>query len=231
MGRPLLASRRCGHVSFTLGLRMPLFRNARECLLAVADRYAGVRSYSDIGVVRDVSKLRRTSCWFNTSYEAPRHYRFEFVTAHPFWPLRHITTRTVLGSDGTQNYYFRHFPRREPTIELSDSLLSVVGRAAGVSQGTATTIGKLLLPDLKRFPLSSMSRPRFRQSKTIEGVECFCISGIRPGRGRFTVWVGKNDLLLRRLLCHKFHLEEVRSQVVVNGPIPGAKFLAPKAEA
>ena len=209
---------------------MPLFRNARECLVAVVERYAELQSYSDVGVVQDVSKPGRTSCWFNTQFESPKHYRFEFVTAHPFWPLRHVTTRTVLGSDGTINYYFRHHPRRDPTVEFSESLLSVVGRAAGVSQGTAATIGKLLLPDLKRFSLSSLSRPRFRRTQEIEGVECLCVSGIQPGRGRFTVWVGKQDLLLRRLLCHEFHLEEIRRQLLVNQPIAEALFHAPQAE-
>ena len=83
---------------------MPLFRNARECLVAVTERYAALRSYSDVGVVQDISKLGRTSCWFNTHFNSPSHYRFEFSTAHPFWPLRHIKTRTVLGSDGVHNY-------------------------------------------------------------------------------------------------------------------------------
>lgn len=208
---------------------MPLFRNARECLVAMAERYAELHSYSDSGVVQDISKPGRTSCWFNTRFESPKHYRFEFVTAHPFWPLRHVTTRTVLGSDGASNYYFRHFPRREPTVEFSESLLAVVGRAAGVSQGTATTIGKLLLPDLKRFSLSSLSRPRFRRSRMVEGVDCFCVSGIQAGRGRFTVWIGKQDLLLRRLLCHEFHLEEIRRQVLVNQPIAKDLFHVPQA--
>jgi hypothetical protein len=209
---------------------MPLFRNARACLEAIVARYAAFESYSDVGVVEDVSKLRRPSCWFNTQFESPSLYRFEFVTAHPFWPLHHIRTRTVLGSDGERNYYFRKSARSASTIELADSLLSVVSRAAGVSQGTATTIGKLLLPDLQRFSLAALRRPRFRANRTIDGMECLSISGIWPGRGRFTLWVGKHDLLLRRLLCHEFHLAETRSQIEINQAIPKAAFHAPLAE-
>lgn len=209
---------------------MTLYRNARECLVALTERYAGMQSYSDVGVVRNVSTLRRTSCWFNTHFEAPRTYRFEFVTAHPFWPLSHVTTRTVLGSDGMNPYYYRHFPRSEPTIEYLDSLLSIVSRSAGVSQGTATTIGKLLLPELNRFSLTQLEHPRFRRNKEIDGVECLCISGFRPGRGRFSIWVGRHDLLLRRLLCHAFHLEEVREQILVDQPMPEAIFRAPQTE-
>ena len=209
---------------------MPLFANARAWLEATVARYAALNSYSDVGVVEDISKLRRPSCWFTTQFESPALYRFEFVTAHPFWPLHHIRTKSVLGSDGQCNYYFRKFARSESTLELADSLLSVVSRAAGVSQGTATTIGKLLLPDLRRFSLAALRRPRFRANREIEGTECLSISGIWPGRGRFTVWVGKHDLLLRRLLCHEFHLSETRSQIAINQAIPKATFHVPPSE-
>src|SRR5580765_7716705 len=73
---------------------MPLFRNARACLEATAARYAALSSYSDVGVAEDISKLRRPSCWFNTQFESPTLYRFQFVTAHPFWPL-HQRRRTA----------------------------------------------------------------------------------------------------------------------------------------
>ena len=97
---------------------MPLFPSARACLEATVARYAALSSYSDVGVVEDISKLRRPSCWFNTKFESPGHYRFEFVTAHPFWPLHHVRTKTILGSDGERNYYFRKFHGQSQRLSL-----------------------------------------------------------------------------------------------------------------
>jgi hypothetical protein len=126
-------------------------------------------------------------------------------------------------------YYYKHFPRSEPKLEQSANLARLVSRATGVSQGTAHTIGKLLVADVYGFSLTDLRRPRFRRSRDFEGVTCLCISGIHPRRGRVTVWLGAKDLLLRKIIDHEFHREEVRQHIVVDQPIHEQVFDIPEA--
>jgi hypothetical protein len=209
---------------------MPLYRNARECLSAVVERYKGISSYSDTGSVRPFGGKGLASCWFQTQYQAPSFFRYEFAKPHPYRPLRHLITRNVIGSNTEGSYYFVCYPRSEPTLEQRNSVQREISRATGVSQGTAHTIGKLLIPEVTGFSLTDLLRPRFRRFREFEGVRCFSISGIHPRRGRFTVWVGVGDLLLRKLISHSFRHEEVRSNIVLNQPIAKGVFNVPKTE-
>lgn len=207
---------------------MPHYRNARECLAAVVQRYKNIRTYSDAGAVRPRGNKGLASCWFETQYEAPNFFRYEFTTPHPYRPLRHCTTKTILGANDGGSYHYKHYPRSEPTIEQGHNLPREISRATGVSQGTAHTIGKLLISEVSGLSLGDLRRPRFRQFRLFQGVLCFCISGIHPRRGRLTAWVGVHDLLLRKLISHDFRHEEVRWNIAIDQPLSNTIFDAPK---
>lgn len=208
---------------------MTLYSNARECLHAVVKRYSEIRTYTDIGFVRPRDG-GFPSCWFESAYESPNRYRFKFVTAHPFRPLRHVTTTTILGSNGENGYYFTQYPRLAPQFESCRSLASAINRAAGVSQGTSRTISQLLLPGVRGVAPTNLHRLRFRRSREIDGVLCYCISGINPRGERLTFWVGVNDLLIRKLISHAFRHEEVRTNISVNHVLTDDVFSVPQAE-
>lgn len=206
---------------------MPAYKCARECLDAVVKRYQEMQTYSDTGMVCD----RGTSfpwCWFETHYAGPSSFRFQFVTAHPYRPLHHIRHKSVIGSNKDEAYIYQHFPRSPSELRSHKSVANAINATAGISQGTSRTIGSLLIPGTKGLSLSNLRRPRFRQSREIDGVLCHCISGINPFGGRITVWIGIDDLLLRKLIKHRFHKEEVRQNILVDQPIPSEKFNIPE---
>lgn len=206
---------------------MALFRNAHECLHAVVARYAAIQTYTDVGGVRPIGTVGPASCWFETHFAAPERYRFQFVTPHPYWPLRHILTKSIIGSDGTKPYFYKHFPRRPPEIEGTENVPRVIASATGVSQGTAATVGKLFFPATRGFKLPDLLRPRFKRNREFDGVKCITISGRNPRGGRYTVWLGAEDLLLRKLVAHDFKREEIRHRIVVDEAVNDRCFEVP----
>lgn len=186
-----------------------------------------MQSYSDTGVVCD----RDTSfpwCWFETHYVAPRTFRFQFISAHPYRPLHHIRYKSVIGSNKDEAYIYQHFPRKPSELRSYRDVATAISATAGTSQGTSRTIGSLLISGTKGLSLKNLRRPRFRRSREIDGVLCHCISGINPSGGRITVWIGMHDMLLRKLIKHRFHREEVRRNILVDQSISVEVFEIPE---
>lgn len=205
--------------------------SARECLAAITVRYKALESYADEGFVRPMGLLGLKSCWFETQFVRPGMFRFRFSTPHPYRPLRHIVTTTVIGSDGLTPYFFLEHPRSAPTLRIEKNLGMAVAAATGISQGTARTIGSLLLEDVGGFALQQLKRPRFRQARQFEGEWCGRISGIHPRGGRITIWFGMHDLLVRKYVRHEFKQEEVRTKIRVDMELENALFKVPQVQA
>lgn len=207
---------------------MATYRNAREFLAAVTARYRALASYSDVGVVRPIWKLEPLSCWFETHYESPSRFRFQFIRPHPYRKLRHLLTKYIAGSDGTAAYFVTEERGQLPVVETQVSLGMAVAGATGISQGTAHTVGSLLLECVGGFSFSMLQRPRFRSTRNFDGVACYRVSGVFPPIGRFTLWVGTQDLLLRKVVNHRHRNEEIRFIIEVNQPINSEVFCVPK---
>lgn len=207
---------------------MATYRNAREFLDALTAHYRALSSYSDVGVVRPIWKPDPLSCWFETQYESPGRFRFQFIRPHPYRKLRHLLTKYIAGSDGSAAYFVTEEGGRLPTVEEQESLEMAVAGATGISQGTAHTIGGLLLECVGGFSFSMLQRPRFRSSRHFDGVACYRVSGVFPPIGRFTLWVGAQDFLLRKVVNHRHRKEEVRFNISANQPINFEVFCVPK---
>ncbi len=208
-------------------ISMPTYKNARECLSAIATRYQMLDSYIDEGFVRPFGSTGPNNCWFETQFSRPSLFRFQFTTPHPYPPLRHLVTKTVIGSDGTTPYSSTEHPGSAPKIEIEESLELAVAGATGISKGTAHTIGNLLLECVGGFSLSMLKRPRFRRSREFAGEHCGRITGIHPRGGRVTVWFSTHDLLLRKIVRHPFKREEVRKNIRIGQPPDQAAFRVP----
>lgn len=206
---------------------MPTYKNARECLSAIVTRYQMLDSYIDEGFVRPVGSTGPNNCWFETQFSRPGLFRFQFITPHPYPPLRHQLTKTVIGSDGTTPYFATQYPDSAPKTEIDESLELAVAGATGISKGAAHTIGSLLLECVGGFSLLMLKRPRFRRSREFEGEHCGRITGIHPRGGRVTVWFGTNDLLLRKIVRQTFKREEIRRNIRINQPLNQAVFHVP----
>lgn len=208
---------------------MPTYKNARACLSAIATRYQVLDSYSDEGYVHPYGSTGPDDCWFETQFSRPGLFRFQFATPHPYPPLRHRVTRTVIGSDGTTPYFSITYPGAAATTDVEPSLELAVAGATGISYGTAHTIGKLLLEGVGGFSLSMLIRPRFRRSREFAGEHCGRITGMHPRGGRVTVWFGTTDLLIRKIVQHTFKREEVRTNIRIDQPLDLAVFRVPRA--
>jgi hypothetical protein len=208
---------------------MPTYQNARKCLSAIAARYRLLESYVDEGFVRPYGSSGPKNCWFDTQFSRPGCFRFQFSTPHPYPPLRHLVTRTVIGSDGTTPYFSTEYPGAVPKTDIEASLALAVAGATGISRGTAHTIGNLLLESVGGVSPLIMNRPRFRRSRVFEGEHCGRITGIHPRGGRITVWFGTSDLLLRKVVNHTFRREEVRKNIRIDQSPDQAAFRLPIA--
>lgn len=212
---------------------MPSFRNARDFLIAALANYRGLHTYSDVGVVRARQGTLPPSCWFETDFERPSRFRFQFIRPHPHRRLSNYRlTKYIAGSDGAAAYFYTEERGYKPSVEPESSLEMAIAGATGISQGAAHTIGALLLPSAGGFELSMLRRLRFRASRQFEGTACTVVSGLHPwGGGRYTAWFGTHDLLLRKLIRDRPREEEVRLNIRPNKAIASARFAAPSGEA
>lgn len=206
---------------------MPTYRSARDCLSSVAARYRSLRSYSDAGVVRPVGAFPPFSCWFETQFARPQQFRFQFIRPHPYRRLRHVLTKYIAGSDGSVAYFYTEQRGSKPITESEESLEMAVASATGISQGAAHTVSELLLECVGGFPLIALDRLRFCRTRSFDGVPCYRISGRHPRGGRVVIWVGIPDLLIRKVVKHRFRQEEVRFNIRVDEPIAAEVFRVP----
>ena len=210
---------------------MPTYRSAREFIAAVAAKYRALTTYADVGVVRPIGAYEPLSCWFETQFARPQQqFRFQFIRPHPYRRLRHRLTKYIAGSDGSVSYFYMEERGSRPTVESEESLEMAVAGATGISQGTAHTIGELLLECVGGFSYSMLNRLRFRSHRTFDGVLCHRVAGRHPRGGRVVIWVGASDLLVRKVVKHRFGHEEVRFDIRADVPVASEVFRVPSPE-
>jgi hypothetical protein len=209
---------------------MPTYRNAHQFLEAVFAYYKSLQSYSDVGVVRQTWAPEPLTCWFESDFEAPGRFRFQFIRPHPSRRLYARLTKYIIGSDGKQAYFYTEERGSEPVVELEESLKMAVAGATGISRGSAYTIGHLLLECVDGFSLLMLSHLRFRRSAEFDGVLCHRVSGLHGSWGRVTLWIGANDMLLRRSVHHRSRSEEVRFNIRVDTPLPEGRLNIPSVK-
>jgi hypothetical protein len=210
---------------------MPTYRNAREFVEAVVQRYRALNTYSDTGKSYRPHCRRERLCLFATDYQSPSNFRFAFESPHPYRKLSHRWTKAVVGVHGARPYFFDESYSGDRTLEEPEDLDLAIAGATGISSGTAHTIAALLFPGISGFTLSDLRRLRFRMNRVIDGVNCTAVSGIHPRGGRLTAWFGEEDLLLRRLTRTRFRSEELRTNVRAGHILPEGLFAPPRVEA
>jgi hypothetical protein len=203
-------------------------RNPDAVLQGMVSYYRSFSAYSDTGhVTSTILKTRvvqRRS--FSTLYQAPSFFRFEFANPHPHPPLADIITQHVVGFDGTEGYLLT---KKHGDLHAHKSVSSIalaVAGAAGISSGSAHTIGRLLLPEVAGLSFMDLVNPRHEGETDIDGIPCWSITAELPTGGKRTVWIEKNTLLLRKIvdLRETFRAEEMRQNICVNGPVEINRF-------
>ena len=208
---------------------MTTYRNAEALVEALIARYRGLRSYTEVGVVRPVHADEPLSTWFETDYASPDMFRFQFVRPDPHPRLRWRLTKYIAGASSDGAYFYTEERGGSRRVEREASLEMAVAGATGISEGTAHTIGSLLMDRVGGFSFDMLNRIRFREIRCFDGVFCHCVSGVHPRGGRFTLLVSVQDLLLRKLIHHKTRREEVRFNIRTDIAIPEERFAIPAA--
>ena len=195
----------------------------------MASKYASLNSYADTGYVTSTFKSglvhRRTFC---TLYRKPSLFRFAFLSPHPFPPLAHLVTKHVVGFDGKEGYSLTTRPDDVQAIKEVTTLRLAIAGATGISSGSAHTIGRLLLPETEGVAVFDLVDPQLREETGIDGVEYYSIAARHPKGDDRELWIEKDTLLLRRVICSRetARAEEVREGIRVNEPLEQALFAA-----
>jgi hypothetical protein len=170
---------------------------AAELMQRVVRTYAALTSYQDEGVVLSywVDKPGPDELHFNTYFRKPADFRFEWVSHHPYPPLRHVTHKTVVWSNGQGTFSYWD---AQPGIETHHDLGEGIAAATGVSGGAITSIPGLIFgEDTVLWSLESLRDLSLLEEEEFEGTLCLRLRGTHRGHAT-DLWIGKDDLLIRR---------------------------------
>lgn len=176
----------------------------------MASRYASLRRYADVGRVRSLDGARATLIDFHTVWRRPKAFSFEFSVPHPYPPLRHRRRHYRLARTGRRPSFANVDDAGEHAAVSGADFETCVARATGVSFGAAHTIATLLFSDAGASSLARLRGLRRAKAKTRGGVACVGLRGVLPGLGRFSVYLGAQDGLLRELISHRLKAAEQR---------------------
>ena len=208
---------------------MATFRSAKEFMAAVLARYRELTSYSDSGYV--VTRLGKGehACKFQTALNPNGDFRFAFERPHPYRPLKHKISRYVVGRVSGKSYLASSRYNGATTVEHWSDLSMPIAGATGISSGAAHTIGGLLFPEVGGWAFTDLKRPRLRSPKVIDGVTCYRVTGLQ-GTNRVSVYVGMQDLLVRKFSHRNGKSGEVRLGVDTGVKHLSEIFCAPREE-
>jgi len=205
---------------------MPSFSSGRALIAAVMERYRALSAYSDVGQVSTRLRNGEHVLTFETTADAGGNFRFTFQSPHPYWPLRHKVTTHIVGRAQGQSYLYSLTSSGQARLENIAELRSGVAAATGISAGAAHTIAGLLYADVGGWTFANLKRPRRRAPRVVDGVLCHRITGLQ-GRTPVVVYVGVEDLLLRKFADRKSRAVEVRRHVDVDRARPPEHFEMP----
>lgn len=191
----------------------------------MTERYTSMQSYQDCGAVRVYSRLLPLTIdlTFQTYFVRPDLFRFEW----------HSQSRLLRWSDGFRHYaaiwsngdsVYTYWNTRG--LREERSLKSAVAGATGISHGSAHTVYRLLNNKVGGFTFTELQQLSKLHGQKFEGTPCHTIRGRHPRGGTYKLWIGKEDLLIRKVRSTSgiFIQEETRQEIRVNSLIPGTTF-------
>lgn len=196
----------------------------------MSETYSSAISYQDEGIVlihRRRNSLDRLlhedpgpdQVRFKTYFNRPGRFKFEWISHHPYPPLRHIEYFHVSWSDGEKSYLYWDHPYRFEERER-------LGQAIAGAKGAHWT-SCMLMREIGGFCLNFLTDLSFLRAERFEGVECYVVRGTKRNSDvPVDVWIGKNDFLVRKVtltLSGTKH-EEIHRKVRIDAEIPKATF-------
>ena len=171
--------------------------SASEILQRTAKTYATCISYRDTGTATATTKSKaldyKSILDFMTVFTRPNQFRFEYNTAKDsIIP----TVRHIVWTSGDTAYWWWTIDSK---VTKADSLEMALAAATGVSLGSAHNVPQLLMPnELFGLKITDIKKPKLLVSETLDGTDCFKISGTGVMDNNFTLWIAKRDYLIRK---------------------------------
>jgi outer membrane lipoprotein-sorting protein len=194
-----------------------------EIINKMAERYRALKSYQDSGVVQSYRKSGEKELVnsFKT-YFVRAGYQFRFEWEEPETRYSQKSWNIVWSDGGVVQTYWNW-----GELDKDESLSMAVAGATGVSRGAAHTIPELLIAEIAGFSLSEVERVSLLREEKFDGEDCYVVRGFHPFGFAIDLWIGKRDLLLRRMRENNEDGtvdEEVRRDIKVNQVIPAETF-------
>jgi len=209
---------------------MASYSSAKEFVSAVIAQYRAMKNYTDTGYVQVRLQAGHYVIYFQTALGEGGDFRFTFDRPHPYRPLRHKVTRQVVGRCRGKSYLSSNSPDGSSSVELIDDFDMAIAGATGISGGAAHTIASLLFDEVGGWSLADLTRPRLRSPKKVDGISCYRVTGLH-GRYPVTLFVGIDDLIIRKISCRRLNSDEVRLDVDTLATPAPEYFDVPRAEA
>lgn len=166
-------------------------------LRELRERYAAIAYYQDDGVVLDQLPgsdfINETL--FTTYFARPARFRFDWISHHPYPPLKHIKKRHRIyqNADGVFSLYdWNTEPQR-----VSDIGLAISG-AKGVSRNSSYTVPRMLTCITPAFASDFLTVQAVTDGET-DDIPCRCVVAVDSRQRPYRLYIGRDDLLLYRV--------------------------------
>jgi hypothetical protein len=199
---------------------------------ALLERYAGMRTYRDRGVVRRKldAELPAVELTFETAYASPDLFRFAFQSPHPFPPLKHVVSNYVVGCDGGHAYVWVQHHDEAATLEMVPDVGRAVAGATGISGGSAHTIARLLIGSVGGRRLSDLRDWTVVEDSVFDGIACHRVVGMHRLGEPWELEIERESGWLRSLshgVGSAWTSRQMRHDIHVNEELPRDTFALP----
>lgn len=207
---------------------------AKALMNQVVATYQSLSTYRDSG--RSVQTLKfdpseknpsTTVINFTTAFKRPDQFKFSWTRTEDYGEGLYTSKRHAIWSNGDRVWRFATGDKA-PVVEESFSM--AVAGVSGGTQGTALHIFRLLTDQIGGFRFDQLRGLKIVRSETLSGVDCYVIHGSQYGEVDYDLWIGKQDLLIRKginLQPDGNTTTFERTDIVVNQRVPDSEFLDP----
>jgi hypothetical protein len=207
----------------------------------IAAVYSTATTYQDEGVTlaHDPSKDLPDEIVFRTAFRRPAYFRFEWISHHPYPPLRHLKTFAVTWGNDSGVFSYTEPPQPpggspaaalQPRTEVRRDISGALAAAAGVSRLSSINVLSLLSADVRGSNLLRLQSVDLVGLEDFDRIACYRLRGFDSRGMAVDFWVSRVDYLVRRVTrvngASGHVQEEIRRNVRINEDISKETFEA-----
>ena len=166
---------------------------ALALIRCMADAYGALASYADTGeYVRTRGGRVSSRATFKILYVAPDQLWFEYTDSSRAW-FHHKYVMSKLGKT------VRTMANYDESPESDDDIASAMEGLYGVTSCTSENVPGLLLRAGSTTLVYLANRRLLEEAELDDGTLCLRLTGTDFGGAETTIWLGKDDLLIRKV--------------------------------